>query len=58
MKQETKEWPSRMNHWKEDEWTEEIYHDVYTADFRDVELENDELSSWEAAFMDGYERAE
>jgi len=46
--------------WKDEDWAEEMYgvnDDVYRSASRDRDLENDGLSSWEAAFMEGYEWA-
>ena len=49
-----------MGEWREDEWTEDIYgptSDPYDRRSREYALENDEVSSREAAFMDGYDLA-
>lgn len=43
--------------WNDEEWAEEMYSDVYQPASRNRDLENDCLSGWEAAFMDGYESA-
>lgn len=45
--------------WNEDDWSEDIYGsvDIYAAEGRDSALEQDELATWEAAFMDGYDAA-
>lgn len=43
--------------WNDEEWAEEMYSDVYQPASRNGDLENDGLSGWEAAFMDGYELA-
>ena len=46
--------------WNEDEWTDNMYKDegdVYQYQARNRDLENDEISNWEAAFMEGYDMA-
>lgn len=47
----------KLDSWREDEWTHEIYDDVYSLETREEGLENDGLADWEAAFMDGWDRA-
>jgi len=48
-----------LSQWREDEWTEEIYGqlDNYDRRSREYSLENDEISDWEAGFMEGYDLA-
>jgi len=48
----------KIQSWKEDEWTKEIYNDIYGMDSRSEALENDALSDWEEAFMAGWDQAE
>lgn len=49
-----------LREWREDEWVEDIYGsslDAYDWRGREFQIENDEISGWEAAFMDGYDLA-
>lgn len=48
-----------LSQWREDEWTEEMYGPLDSYDRRALEfsLENDEISNWEAGFMEGYDQA-
>ena len=48
----------KMQSWREEEWTREIYDDIYGIGARDEELENDGLADWEVAFMQGWDMAE
>ena len=47
----------KIQSWKEDEWTREIYEDIYSEDVRMDDLENDGLAGWEEAFMAGWDDA-
>jgi len=47
----------KMQSWREDEWTREIYEDIYSQDIRYEDLENDGLADWEEAFMQGWDDA-
>ena len=46
-----------LSQWREDEWTEEMYGPLDSYDRKALEfsLENDEISDWEAGFMEGYD---
>ncbi|MEK6961270.1 MAG: hypothetical protein AABX47_08935 [Nanoarchaeota archaeon] len=48
-----------LSQWREDEWTEEMYGPLDSYDRKALEfsLENDEISDWEAGFMEGYDGA-
>lgn len=47
----------KIQSWREDEWTREIYEDIYSQDIRYEDLENDGLAGWEEAFMQGWDDA-
>ena len=47
----------KIQSWKEDEWTREIYDDIYNLEVREDELDNDMISDWEQAFMEGWDDA-
>lgn len=47
----------RFQDWREEDWTQDMYGDVYNPSSRDNDVDNDELAAWEAAFMEGYEMA-
>lgn len=47
----------KIQSWKEDEWTREIYDDIYNLEVREDELDNDMISDWEQAFMAGWDDA-
>lgn len=47
----------KIQSWREDEWTREIYEDIYSQDIRYEDLENDGLADWEEAFMQGWDDA-
>ena len=47
----------KIQSWKEDEWTKEIYEDIYSGDVREDDLDNDRLADWEEAFMQGWDDA-
>jgi len=38
-------------------WENEDEHDVYSSDFREALVDDGEMDSWEAAFMEGYDEA-
>jgi len=33
------------------------FEDIYTSEFRELQVENDEISAFEEGFMQGYEAA-
>ncbi|MBS3153331.1 hypothetical protein J4426_02095 [Candidatus Woesearchaeota archaeon] len=37
------------------ELLEDLEEDIYTDEGREAQLEDDEISDWEEAFMEGYE---
>lgn len=46
-----------LQQWREDEWTDDIYGDVYRPEGRAAGFDNDEIADWEVAFMEGYDLA-
>lgn len=46
-----------MKKWEEMQEEEETSDDIYSEKTREVLLEDDEISNFEAAFMEGYDNA-